>query len=428
MSDTVDVRPPPPPSLEEFTERGNRNPFAGQSANIQPIGALTSIEQQRGIAEVQARMLMARANPRDQMASMDAILRDCTRPTLAQGALYQYSRGGSSVSGPSIKLAEAVARRWGNIASGIKEVSRANGYSECISYAWDLETGYYDERQFQVRHWRDTKSGGYALTDERDIYELIANMGQRRKRAVLLTVIPDEVIDAAEQQCEETLRTNVDSSPEALRRLVEAFARYNVTKQQIEARCQCRLEAIRPAQIVQLRKVFTSLKDDMSEPGDWFGAATATAVAWSEITRRHEASAEAAVKPTRKRNTPSAAAESTSSAAEAPPSPAVDGEAGTFSGEAETISAVSSEDAAIDAIAADMQRDIDAASARIKELALCTTLFDLERWNAGAVMKAFGERLAREGKVDLLDKMRTAYRRRQAEIGRPNGPATTTDQ
>jgi hypothetical protein len=50
-----------------------------------------------------------------------------------------------------------------------------------------LETGYYDERQFQVRHWRDRKQGGgYQLTDERDIYELIANFGQRRKRAVLL--------------------------------------------------------------------------------------------------------------------------------------------------------------------------------------------------------------------------------------------------
>lgn len=427
MSDTVDVRPPPPPSLEEFTERGNRNPFAGQSAQIVPIGALANVEQQRGIAEVQARMLMARANPRDQMASMDAILRDCTRPTLAQGALYSYARGGSSVSGPSIKLAEAVARRWGNIASGIKEVSRSNGYSECISYAWDLETGYYDERQFQVRHWRDTKSGGYALTDERDIYELIANMGQRRKRAVLLTVIPDEVIDAAEQQCEDTLRTNVDSSPAALLRLAEAFMRFGVTKAQLEARCQCRLEAIRPAQIVQLRKVFTSLKDDMSEPGDWFATPTAASGAWAEISARHAASAEATAKPPRKRNTPSAGAPT--EPAEAPPAAATEAAEPSTEGEEPTAVGPSVDDDTIDAITADMQRDIDATKARIKELALCTTLFDLERWNAGAVMKAFGERLQREGKVDLLDQMRTAYRQKQSEIARPNnaGAASTVN-
>ena len=72
-----------------------------------------------------------------------------------------------------------------NIASGIKETLRSGEYSERVAYAWDLDSRYYDERQFQVRHWRDTQKGGYPLTDERDLYELIANFGQRRKRAVL---------------------------------------------------------------------------------------------------------------------------------------------------------------------------------------------------------------------------------------------------
>ena len=48
-------------------------------------------------------------------------------------------------------------------------------YRAMFAYAWDLESGYYDERQFQVRHWRDTKKGGYAIKEERDIYELVAN-------------------------------------------------------------------------------------------------------------------------------------------------------------------------------------------------------------------------------------------------------------
>ena len=111
---------------------------------------------------------------------------------------------------------------------------RSNGYSECVAYARDLETGYYDERQFQVKHWRDTKKGGYALTEERDIYEVIANMGQRRKRAVLLTVIPGDVADAAVRQCEETLQTHADTSPDAVRALLEAFLGFGVTKGQIE--------------------------------------------------------------------------------------------------------------------------------------------------------------------------------------------------
>lgn len=52
-------------------------------------------------------------------------------------------------------------------------------------------------KQFQVRHWRDTKSGGYALKDSRDIYEKVANDGARRLRACILAVIPADVVETA---------------------------------------------------------------------------------------------------------------------------------------------------------------------------------------------------------------------------------------
>lgn len=251
------------------------NPFESTVAT-RPAngGGLVSVEQQRAIAEVQARMMISRANPRNPIQCMDAILEDCKRPSLAETAVYQYSRGDSDVSGPSIQLAQAIARRWGNIASGIKEVSRGDGYSECVAYAWDLETGYYDERQFQIRHWRDTKKGGYRLKDERDIYELIANMGQRRKRAVILAVIPGDVVDAAVKQCEDTMKAKADTSPEAIKKLVEAFGTFGVTKDQIEKRIQRRIDTITPAQIVGMRKIYNSLKDGMSNPADWFETAT----------------------------------------------------------------------------------------------------------------------------------------------------------
>lgn len=255
------------------------NPLASAAAYAPPaaVSGLVSVEQQRAVAEVQARLLTARACPRDPIRATDMILNDCTRPALAQGALYAYSRGGSDVSGPTIRLAETMARRWGNIASGIKEISRGDGYSDCIAYAWDLETGYYDERQFRVRHWRDTKKGGYRIEDERDIYELVANMGQRRKRAVLLSVIPGEVVEAAVAQAEATLNASADTSPEAVLAMVGAFEAYGVTRAQIEARIQRRLDSIRPAQVVLLRKIYASLRDGMSDPSEWFDPAPGAA-------------------------------------------------------------------------------------------------------------------------------------------------------
>lgn len=236
-----------------------------------PGQGLVAVEQQRAVAEIQAAVVVARANPRDAIRAMDMILQDCMRPKLAEGALYSYSRGGTEITGPSIRLAEAIGRRWGNLECGVKELSRRDGYSECIAYAWDLETNFRDAKTFQVRHWRDRKGGGgYALTDERDIYETVANQGARRKRACILAVIPGDVVEAAVAQCERTLKTTADTSPEAMRKMLEAFATFGVTREQIEKRIQRRVDSITSAQVVSLKKVYASLRDGMSAPKDWF--------------------------------------------------------------------------------------------------------------------------------------------------------------
>jgi hypothetical protein len=263
------------------------NPFSITSVAPQvPRTAGTVVQSQRGVAEIQARYLLARANPRDPLRATDLILQDCTRPTLAEHALYAFNRGGTDISGPSIRLMEAIAARWGNLSAGIKEVARHQGYSECLAYAHDLETGYYEEREFTVRHWRDTKKGGYATTDERDILEATASMAQRRKRACLQAVIPGDVVEAAVAQCEQTLRASADTSPEAIKKMLETFGEIGITKQQIEVRCQRRAEAIRPAQMVMLRRIYTSLRDEMSEPADWFDPTPATESAESSEAQK----------------------------------------------------------------------------------------------------------------------------------------------
>jgi hypothetical protein len=253
------------------------NPFAVQSAsNNQTSGnALALSDQGRAIAEVQAAMIIARQSPRNQIAVMDKIINACTRPSLADAAVYQYSRGGTDISGPSIRLAEAIAQQWGNIQFGFNELSRGidhDGvtYSEIGAYAWDLESNTRRPLQFRVRHWRDTKKGGYALKDERDIYELIANQAQRRVRACILAVIPGDVTEAAVKQCEITLKASADTSPEGIKKLLDAFDVFGVTKEQIEKRIQRKIDSIQPAQVVNLKKVYASLRDGMSIPDEWF--------------------------------------------------------------------------------------------------------------------------------------------------------------
>lgn len=310
----------------------------------QSAGGLISVEAQRAVAEVQARMMIARANPRDPRQCAELIENDCQRMAVAEHALYEYSRAGTKISGPSIHLAEAIARRWGNVASGIKEVTRGDGFSEYIAYAWDLESGYYDERQFHVRHWIDTKGGGRLATTERDIYELGANMGQRRKRAVLLTVLPTDIVEMAERTCEKTLRAKADTGPEALKRMEEAFAEFGVTRAQLEARIQRRLDAISPAQMVSLKRIYQSLRDEMSKAADWFAPVEgepAAALSPAAQRAREAILAKAASKGKKPAaaETPQAGQEQAPGAAEGsaagqPPAATTEGPAGGPSGQA----------------------------------------------------------------------------------------------
>jgi hypothetical protein len=251
-----------------------QNPFAVAPRN-DASSALAVSDQARGVAEVQAKLLMAQQFPRDQVQAMDNILNAFTRPRLAEVAKYQFSRGGSEVDGPSIRSAETIAQNWGNMEFGFREVARGRGtdgvtYSEVEAFAFDLQSRTRRQLQFQVRHWRDTKKGGYPIKDERDIYELMSNMAQRRVRACILAIVPGDVIDAAMEQAEITLKSKADTSPEAMQKMIDAFAPFGVSKDHIEKRIQRRLESIQPAQVVSLKKIYASLRDGMSAAADWF--------------------------------------------------------------------------------------------------------------------------------------------------------------
>lgn len=251
------------------------NPFPAAASQSAGGGAMSRGNEQRAIAEVQAAVMMAKRFPRDPVVAMDKIMNAFARPTLAAVSQYQYAKGGSDVSGPSIRAAEAIAQQWGNIDFGFRELSRGIGadgkaYSEVEAYAWDMETMTRKPLQFIVPHWRDTRNGGYPIKEEREIYELVANMAQRRVRACLLSIIPGDVTEAAMKQADVTLKTTADCSAEAMANMIEAFAAFGVTKEQIEARIQRRVDAIQPAQVVSLKKIYVSLRDGMSTAAEWF--------------------------------------------------------------------------------------------------------------------------------------------------------------
>lgn len=237
-------------------------------------GQIAQYQESKELSEIKGKMFLARQFPRDPEWSLQSALKECQRKELAEAAQYEFPKGDSVVKGPSIRLVEVLARHWGNITSGVDELDSKDGETTIKSYAWDLETNVSDSKTFTVKHERTTKKGTYKLKDERDIYEMVANKGARRKRACLLSVLPGWYVDAAVTACEETLKkslTDGKSMEEVISSIVSAFSEFDISPDQIEDKLGKPVESLSKNDVVKLRHLYSAIKDGFVKPGDAFG-------------------------------------------------------------------------------------------------------------------------------------------------------------
>ena len=227
----------------------------------------------REVAQVQGQIMMAKAYPRNMDMVLAKVESACSRKTLAEHALYTYARGGTNISGPTIRLMEALASAYGNVKAGYEVVEADDDKSRIRAYAYDMETNTVIERNFDVEHIRYANGQRKRLIDPRDIYEVIANNASRRVRACLQQIIPGDIVDYAVGLAQKTLVENVDTSPAARASLVDAFSKFGVTKIMLEAYIQRKMDAITADQLVNLRGVYASLRDGIAAVTDFFDPA-----------------------------------------------------------------------------------------------------------------------------------------------------------
>lgn len=262
--------------LENNAPVENANPYSSNPLSAMEVkhlnAATVGVEATRAIEEARVKLMIAKSFPRDKARAFEEITKECSRKALAEDAIYSYPRGGQTVSGASIRLAEMLARCWGNIEFGLRELSNKEGQTEYQAYCWDLETNVNSVVNFSVKHERHTSSSVKLLTDPRDIYEVGANQGSRRLRARILAVIPIDIVEYAISKCRETLAGGASEPLEdKMRKLLNAFVPFGITKKHIEQRLGKSLDEIVLDEVADLRGIYTSIKDGITKPSDWFG-------------------------------------------------------------------------------------------------------------------------------------------------------------
>lgn len=251
------------------------NEVINRSAGVGMAAAQETAE----VAEIQAKMILARNFPRDIESCMAYIARECQNKELAEKATYEFSRGESVAKGASIRLVECVARHWGNILSGVKEISSNSREATVKAYCWDLETNFADEKVFTVPYIRTKKRKcpdgtservTVPLTDERDKYEMLANMGARRKRACMQAIIPQFVIDEAVAACQRTLEEAMKGEDiEAVKAKMLAAFRAKadwITEDDFETVCGKPFANLSVKDIVKLRNLYNAIADGFVKP------------------------------------------------------------------------------------------------------------------------------------------------------------------
>jgi hypothetical protein len=226
---------------------------------------------------IRASCEMALLNPRDERQAGLRVLQSMTRPRVADGATYQFKRGGKPIIGPSVKLAREIARCWGNIQHGHKVISEDDESIHIEGWAWDLEANSRTSKEAKFKKLIQRKRGNQTIwetPDERDLNELILRRAALLQRNALLELFPTDLVDecldaAANTLSGESQRQIEDDPKEIVRKTIALFDAIGISEEQLKAFGG----PWSHKKVAELRGVYNSIQDGHTTQDEHFPSA-----------------------------------------------------------------------------------------------------------------------------------------------------------
>lgn len=230
-------------------------------------------------AVVQARYVMALQRPRNLDDVRMKVLREVERPGFAQIAWFRKPIG-KGVEGLSVRFAETAARCMGNIMEEAPVVYEDGAKRIVRITVTDLEanlTKFKDvviEKTVERRSLDDGRvatsvrknsRGELTYTVPATEDELLAKeaaISSKVRRNLLLQVLPGDIQDAARTRIIEIRAGDVAKDPDGARRKVlDAFAGLNVAPSDLARYLGHDVATATPAEIQELRDLFSSIRE-----------------------------------------------------------------------------------------------------------------------------------------------------------------------
>lgn len=224
----------------------------------------------KAMMETKVKISVAKEFKRNTREVLDEVLGLCDVFEFARTAEYEVPKGKGTITGPSVRLAEALAQICGNIDFGARVLRTDDESTEVQAFCFDKEKNVVVEDTIVVRHMRREHGGNVKLTDPARIAEHVNAWKSRNVRNCIFRVVPRFLADAAIERCRQTLEGEA-KRPERIKRMVELFAKVNVSQELIERRLGHSIESIRGSEFADLWAIYNGIKDAKESVDTYFG-------------------------------------------------------------------------------------------------------------------------------------------------------------
>lgn len=275
-----------------------RQDLAGtEIQRVAEVQSIAAAAQQK--AETEARFALALRFPRDIETFRSKLLKECLRPGFAEEAEYERPVGKEKnaagnweqkyVTGPSIRLIETALRFFGNIKVTSPVIVETEEFRliKCVmldletNTSWDADLvvpkrtekkGIKKGKDWEPPPGREVISSRFnsygdmtylvtATDAETTILQNAMISKAQRKNGERL--IPKDILTEARTVCAKTLADADSKDPDAAKRgVIDGFAEFNITPQNLADYLSKTLDRIQPADLKELRKLYKAISDE----------------------------------------------------------------------------------------------------------------------------------------------------------------------
>jgi len=278
-ADAYDDGPGDAPERNQIVRRS----FEGVSALMQ--NAATQALTAKATADINARWMIAMHRPRVMMDVRADLLKECERPGFAASAIYRVPRGGATITGMSVRFAEAAMKAMGNMGAEAQTLYDSDDERVVRVTVTDFERNTAWSRDLTISKTREVKAlkrgqqaistrvNSYGDTVFRveatpdDVTTKEAAEISKASRTGVLRLVPGWLLAECRERCDKTAQNKAAQDPDVERRkIADAFSGLNVKPSWLTEYLGHDLDATTPAEIVELQQLYRAIRDGHTTP------------------------------------------------------------------------------------------------------------------------------------------------------------------